>query len=270
MSDAELRDELVTALVAGHETTASQLAWAFERIARERDVQARLHAELDAAPIEAYLTATINEILRRRPVLPNAEPRLVKQPIEIGGIEYSPDVVLFASAYLLHHDEAVYPDPYAFRPERFLDEAPGTYTWIPFGGGRRRCLGASFALLEMKLVLRAVLERCELRPGGQRARGHAPARDHVQPVCGKHRDPQRQSARAWHEPGAVRTKHARPRLSRPRRFAGAVRDVPASPLLRCARSRAREARRERAQLLIASRGGAPDVAGAGTALCTSP
>jgi cytochrome P450 len=166
MSDAELRDELVTALVAGHETTASQLAWAFERIARERDVQARLHAELDDGSDQAYLTATINEILRRRPVLPNAEPRLVKRPIEIGGIEYPPDVVLFASAYLLHHDEAVYPDPYAFRPERFLEEAPGTYTWIPFGGGRRRCLGASFALLEMKLVLRAVLERCELRQAG--------------------------------------------------------------------------------------------------------
>jgi hypothetical protein len=166
MSDAELRDELVTALVAGHETTASQLAWAFERIARERDVQARLHVELDDGPDEAYLTATINEILRRRPVLPNAEPRLVKQPIVIGGIEYPPDIVLFASAYLLHHDEAVYADPYAFKPERFLGETPGTYTWIPFGGGRRRCLGASFALLEMKLVLRAVLERCELCPAG--------------------------------------------------------------------------------------------------------
>ena len=86
--------------------------------------------------------------------------------IEIGGIEYPPGVVLFASAYLMHHDPAVYPDPYAFKPERFLDQAPGTYTWIPFGGGRRRCLGASFALLEMKLVLRAVLERCEMRPAG--------------------------------------------------------------------------------------------------------
>ena len=164
MSPAELRDELVTALVAGHETTASQLAWAFERIAREPDVQRRLHEELDADSDEAYLTATINEILRRRPVLPNAEPRLVKQPVEIGGVHYEPGVVLFASAYLVHHDPNIYPDPYAFRPERFLEQAPGTYTWIPFGGGRRRCLGASFALLEMKLVLRAVLERCALRP----------------------------------------------------------------------------------------------------------
>jgi cytochrome P450 len=164
MSPAEVRDELMTALVAGHETTASQLAWAFEQIARAPAVQARLHEEADEGADEAYLTATINEILRRRPVVPNAEPRLVKQPIEIGPISYAPGVVLFASAFLLHHDPAVYPDPYSFRPERFLDQAPGTYTWIPFGGGRRRCLGASFATLEMKLVLRAVLESCVLRP----------------------------------------------------------------------------------------------------------
>ncbi len=163
MTPAEMRDELVTALVAGHETTASQLAWAFEQIARDERVQRRLHEELDGGGDE-YLAATINEILRRRPVVPNAEPRLVKQPIEIGGIEYQPGVVLFASAHLLHHDPAIYPDPHAFRPERFLEKPPGTYTWIPFGGGRRRCLGASFALLEMKLVLRAVLSRCELRP----------------------------------------------------------------------------------------------------------
>ncbi len=166
MSAVEMRDELVTALVAGHETTASQLAWAFERIAREPRVQRHLHEEVDAAADDAYLTATINEILRRRPVLSNAEPRLVKQPIEIGGIEYRPGVVLFASAYLVHHDPAIYPDPYAFRPERFLERTPGTYTWIPFGGGRRRCLGASFALLEMKIVLRAALARYELRSPG--------------------------------------------------------------------------------------------------------
>jgi cytochrome P450 len=164
MTPAELRDELVTALVAGHETTASQLAWAFERIAREPEVQTRLHGELDDGADDAYLTATINEILRRRPVLPNAEPRLVKQPIEIGGVHYEPGVVLFASAYLVHHDPSIYPDPYAFRPERFLEQPPGTYTWIPFGGGRRRCIGASFAQLEMKLVLRAALERHQLRP----------------------------------------------------------------------------------------------------------
>lgn len=166
MSDQELRDELVTALVAGHETTASQLAWAFERIAREPEVQARLIDELDEGVSDDYLGATITEILRLRPVLPNAEPRLTKRPIEIGGYRYPAGVVLLASAFLIHHDPELYPEPWAFRPERFLDKPPGTYTWIPFGGGRRRCLGASFALEEMKIVLRAVFERFTLAPAG--------------------------------------------------------------------------------------------------------
>jgi cytochrome P450 len=168
MSREELRDELVTALAAGHETTASQLAWAFERLAREPAAVTRLQDELAAGEEERYLTATIHEILRLQPVLPNAEPRLVKRPVEIGGFRYPPGVVLFANAYLVHHDPGIYPEPYAFRPERFLDKQPGTYTWIPFGGGRRRCLGASFALLEMKIVIRAVLERCELSPASSR------------------------------------------------------------------------------------------------------
>jgi cytochrome P450 len=98
-------------------------------------------------------------------VLPNAAPRLVKQPIEIGGWTYPAGVCLVAHSYLIHHDPAVYDAPYEFRPERFLDEPPGTYTWIPFGGGRRRCLGASFAMLEMKVVLRAVLSGAEVRAG---------------------------------------------------------------------------------------------------------
>jgi cytochrome P450 len=106
----------------------------------------------------------VHEVLRHKPVLPNAEPRLVKRPVVIGGIEYPPGVVLFANAYLVHHDPEIYPRPYAFRPERFLEEPPGAYTRIPFGGGRRRCLGASFARLEMKVVLRAVLSRCTTEP----------------------------------------------------------------------------------------------------------
>lgn len=170
MSPAELRDELMTALVAGHETTASQLAWGFERLAREPLVLERLYAELDD-PEEAYLTATTQEILRHRPVLPHAEPRLTKRPVEIGGFHYPAGVMLVAYIHLVHHDPAIYPDPHAFRPERFLERAPGTYTWIPFGGGRRRCLGASFALLEMKLVLRAMLERFELAPVDMQTEG---------------------------------------------------------------------------------------------------
>jgi cytochrome P450 len=164
MSREEIRDELMTALVAGHETTASELAWAFERLAREPRVLARLHEEIDSGDGDAYLTATIQETLRRRPVLPQAEPRLVKKPIEIGDWLYEPGVVLAANAWLVHHDPDVYPDPFAFRPERFLEEPPGTYTWIPFGGGRRRCLGASFAMLEMKVALRAALRRYTVEP----------------------------------------------------------------------------------------------------------
>jgi cytochrome P450 len=171
-SPTELRDELVTALVAGHETTASQLAWAFEQLAREPSVLERLAEELASDPDDAYLTATIYEIMRRRPVLINAEPRLVKQPVTIGGVSYPPGVVLISSAYLVHHDPDIYSDPHAFRPERFLEQAggraPGTYTWLSFGGGRRRCLGASFAMLEMKVVLRAVIEHNVLLPVGDR------------------------------------------------------------------------------------------------------
>ena len=171
MSPVELRDELMTLLVAGHETTASELAWAFERLTRTPDVLARLTDEIDGGDDDAYVTATVHETLRRRPVLPNAAPRLVIEPVEIGGWRYEPGVCLLADAYLVHHDPDVYPDPYAFRPERFLDEQPGTYTWIPFGGGRRRCLGASFALLEMKIVLRAVLAANELAPGAPGSEG---------------------------------------------------------------------------------------------------
>jgi cytochrome P450 len=162
MGERELRDELMTALVAGHETTASQLAWTIARLAREPRVVALLREEFNAGQSEDYLTATIYEVMRINPVLPNAEPRLTTRRVKIGGFDYPPGVALLASAFLVHHDPAIYPDPYAFRPDRFLGAQPGTYTWIPFGGGRRRCLGASFALQEMKIVLRAAVERFEV------------------------------------------------------------------------------------------------------------
>jgi hypothetical protein len=167
MTHRELRDELITMLLAGHETTASELAWGFAELVRAPDVLDRLTAEVRAGEDDAYLGATVAEILRRRPVLPNAEPRLTKQPVTIGGFAYPPGVALGVNAYLVHHDEAIYERPYAFRPERFLEDeggrAPGTYTFLPFGGGRRRCIGASFATLEMRIVLRAVLERSDVR-----------------------------------------------------------------------------------------------------------
>jgi cytochrome P450 len=166
MSNQELRDELMTLLVAGHETTATTLAWGFERLVREPAVLGRLTDEIDSGDEDAYLTATIQETLRHRPVLPNNAPRLVVQPIDVGDWRYEPGVCLVPNAYLMHHDPDLYPDPYAFKPERFVDDPPGTYTWIPFGGGRRRCLGASFALLEMKIVMPAVLRAYELSSTG--------------------------------------------------------------------------------------------------------
>ena len=100
-------------------------------------------------------------------MLPNTAPRLVKKPIEVGGRTYEPGISLVANAYLIHHDPDLYPDPYAFRPERFLGQKPGTYTWIPFGGGRRRCIGMSFAMLEMRIVIRELIRAYDLRPDGQ-------------------------------------------------------------------------------------------------------
>lgn len=163
MSGGELRDELMTLLIAGHETTASQLSWAFATIAREPRVSAVLVAEIDSGDADEYLNATLREVLRRRPVLPGSQPRYVAEPFDSGLWVYPADVSLQANTHLIHHDPTIYPDPYAFRPERFIGREPGTYTWIPFGGGRRRCLGASFATLEMKIVLRTALATRELR-----------------------------------------------------------------------------------------------------------
>ena len=172
MSDEELRDELMTLLVAGHETTATELSWAFERLVRSPEAMSSLVADVDSDG-EEYVTATIRETLRRRPVLSIAGPRRVISEIEIGGRTYGPGCHVVPNAYLVHHDADIYPEPYAFRPERFLEEDPGTYTWIPFGGGRRRCLGASFAMLEMNIVLKAVLSRMEVAPAtGGRLEAH--------------------------------------------------------------------------------------------------
>jgi cytochrome P450 len=162
MSREEVRDELLTLLVAGHETTASTLAWCADILAHRQDVVARLRADDDPGAGEEYLTAVIHETLRCRPVLPNAAPRVVVEPIEVGGTRYPAGVCLVPCAYLVHHDPDLYPDPYAFRPERFVGVKPGTYTWIPFGGGRRRCLGSAFAMLEMRIVLRTLLRDRDL------------------------------------------------------------------------------------------------------------
>jgi len=162
MSDGELRDELMTLLIAGHETTATSLSWAIERLLRHPDLFARLHEEV-AAGGEDLLDATIKETLRLRPVLPLVV-RMLKEPMEIGGRMLPAGVRAAPCIYLMHRRADIYPDPLAFRPERFLEKPPGTYTWIPFGGGVRRCLGASFAIFEMKAVLRAVMAGAAMRP----------------------------------------------------------------------------------------------------------
>jgi cytochrome P450 len=162
LSDAELRDELITLLVAGHESTATMLAWAFERLIRHPEQLARVREEA-AAGEDRYAEAVVQETLRLRPVLPIVLRRLAA-PMEIGDRLLPEGTWVAPCAYLVHRRPDVYVDPLAFRPERFLERAPGTYTWLPFGGGVRRCLGASFAQLEMKQVLQAVATQVELKP----------------------------------------------------------------------------------------------------------
>ena len=162
LSDAELRDELVTLLVAGHETTATALSWALERLVRDPGRLERLHAE--AADDDAeYAQAVCKEALRLRPVIPVVVRRL-HAPLNAGGIELPAGATATPCIVLLHRREDVYPDPHRFLPERFVGVKPGTYTWIPFGGGVRRCIGAAFALQEMEEVLGAVARSARLRP----------------------------------------------------------------------------------------------------------
>ena len=162
MSDVEIRDELLTLLVAGHETTATALSWAAERLARHPQKLERLGAEV-AAGEDAYLTATIQETLRLRPVIVLVIRKLT-EPVEIGGYELPAGTRVTPSIHLVHRDPNTYPDPERFLPERFLENPPGTYTWIPFGGGVRRCLGAAFAQFEMAVVLRELVSRHQIRP----------------------------------------------------------------------------------------------------------
>ena len=167
MSDEELRDELMTLLLAGHETTATSLAWAIERLVRHPEAMDRLVTEAREGGTE-YAEAVCKETLRMRPVLPIVA-RLLKQDAEIGGRLLPEGVIVAPNIYLVQHREDVYPDPRRFRPERFLEGQGGTYSWIPFGGGIRRCIGASFALFEMRIVLQAIARSVELRAAQPRS-----------------------------------------------------------------------------------------------------
>jgi cytochrome P450 len=162
MTDQEVRDELVTLLVAGHETTATALAWTFDLLLHNERVLSKLRASLEAGEDE-YLDAVTKESLRIRPVIPGIGRKVRGEPFELGDYTIPPGVEINPSIAMIHARADRYPHPREFRPERFLgDEPPDTYTWVPFGGGVRRCIGASFALFEMRVVVQRVLERAAL------------------------------------------------------------------------------------------------------------
>ena len=173
MTDAELRDELVTLLIAGHETTAMGLAWTFERLLRHPAALERLRAELHEQPGGGpYLDAVVKEALRVRPVIMDGARRLTADA-DIAGHRLPKGTAVATAIAAVQHHEGHWDDPLAFRPERFLDGAPAPYTWIPFGGGTRRCVGAALATVEMKVVIETVLTSVELtapRPRGERGK----------------------------------------------------------------------------------------------------
>jgi cytochrome P450 len=166
MTRQELRDELVSVIVAGHETTATGLSWFFERVLRHPEVEERLRAEIESGD-DAYFEAAVQEVFRVRPPFFDVV-RRVTRDVELGGFLIPARSFVGLSIVLVHQRPEVYADPHAFRPERFLGEAGGGFTWIPFGGGIHRCIGASFSLLEMKAISRAILERARLRPADPR------------------------------------------------------------------------------------------------------
>ncbi|WCB94405.1 Putative cytochrome P450 138 [Baekduia alba] len=162
LANAEIRDQLVTMLAAGHETTAHTLSWAVERLRRNPDVLARLVAEVDEGG-KALRDATILEVQRQRPVISFAGRHTIK-PFEVGGYRIPQGRLIGLSAGLTHYDPNLFERPDVFNPDRFMDARPGTYSWIPFGGGRRRCIGATFAHMELDVVLRVILERVAFAP----------------------------------------------------------------------------------------------------------
>ena len=164
MSDAEVRDQLMTLLLAGHETTATGLAWAFDLLFRHPEQLVRLTEEVRSGDDHAYLDAVIDETLRVRPVVPFTG-RELREPTTLDGFDYGPGQVILVAIWLTHTRPDLYPDPFEFRPERFLEASTETYSWVPFGGGTRRCIGAAFAELEMRVALRTILRECDLEPG---------------------------------------------------------------------------------------------------------
>ena len=181
MSDVELRDELMTMLAAGHETTATGLAWAFDLLLHNPAVARRGCATSSSGDDDAYLDAVVTETLRLRPVIDAAE-RTLKAPRTIAGWELPAGIRVYPGIALVHRREDLYPNAAAFRPERFLDGGAKSYTWLPFGGGIRRCIGAALAQAEMAEVLRVILKRVELAPVSPRTDQVVLQRDHPGPT----------------------------------------------------------------------------------------
>jgi cytochrome P450 family 135 len=163
MSDKELRDQLITLLVAGHDTTATGLAWALERLTRHPEILAKAVAAAEAgdAAGDEYLDAICKETLRIRPVVPDVG-RILKEPVEVAGYRLPAGVMVVPSITSVHTDPNVYPEPDKFDPDRMVGATLSPTTWFPFGGGNRRCLGAGFAMVEMRIVLGEILRRVEL------------------------------------------------------------------------------------------------------------
>ena len=206
LSERQIRDNLMSMIVAGHETTSGELAWAFQLLAHNPRVGDRLLEELDGGAGEEYLTATIYETLRHKPVFLFTIPRALVREIEIGGWTYQPPAYLFGCTYLMHHDPELYPDPHRFRPERFLDTAPAPHTWLPWGGGRKHCVGRHFALLELQTVIREVLATTTVLPASRHIE-HARWRS---VLVVPHADG-RVILRARRASGLARTPHGQPR-----------------------------------------------------------
>lgn len=172
MTDQELQDEMLTLLIAGHETTATALTWSFYWIHKHSEVREKLRQELESMgnnwePIDVtqlpYLSAVCQETLRIYPVAPVAFPRIPKWPVEVMGYHFEENTLLFPCIYLVHHREDLYPDSHTFKPERFIERQYSACEFLPFGGGSRRCLGQALAMLEMKLVLATVLSNFQLQ-----------------------------------------------------------------------------------------------------------
>lgn len=164
LDDIELRDQLMTLLLAGHETTATALAWCFDQLLRSPDAYERLRSEIDSDGGGDWMEAVIAETLRVRPVVPMIG-RELRKPMTLDGCDLEAGTSVMLSIYLAHTRPDVFEDPYRFDPSRFDGIKPDTYSWIPFGGGTRRCIGAAFAQFEMRTVLRTILSSLDLAPG---------------------------------------------------------------------------------------------------------